>query len=270
MTDSNTFRLGLQNLNNVFLQPRDDKSSFLCSNSLEGGIDGLQPRIDMDRRQSQSLLLRLQAIETVSMPLNEAAVDGEDFVKPRRSTAPVGFWNEVLAETRKRVLVKYSQTRKSQNFNFLSDMLRSPVLTLCIFVMSVLSIYWGVLFDLKKNLHRATVAVVDFDGRLAPYNGIDPVIGPHVVSAALAHLTEPNHLGFVYHSPAAYNHDPLAVRAAVHNESLWAAIIINANASALLKTAVQHGNTSYDPLGACQIIYNQARDVESYVSSPSL
>ena len=46
--------------------------------------------------------------------------------------------------------------------------------------------------------------------------------------------------------------------------TLWAAVIINNNATALLEDAVRTGNADYEPLGACQIIYNQARDQDTY------
>ncbi len=148
----------------------------------------------------------------------------------------------------------------------MTAILTQTVLILCVFVLSVLSIYWGVLFRVKDNLHHATIAIVDFDGQLAPYidDNVQPIIGPYVVNAALAELLEPQHLGWVAHSPAQYNNDPLNVRAAVHDEKIWGAVIINANATSLLQAAVLNGNTSYDPLGCCQIIYNQARDIESY------
>jgi len=131
--------------------------------------------------------------------------------------------------------------------------------------LGVLSIYWGVLFRVKDNLPNVTVAVVDFDGQLPPYRNTAPLVGPAVVRAALAELTARyDHLGYSVRSPSEYNNDPMAVREAVHKESIWAAIIINNNATALLRHAVEVGNASYDPLGAAQIIYSQARDIESY------
>ena len=65
-----------------------------------------------------------------------------------------------------------------------------------------------------------------------------------------------------------FDNDPIRVRQAVYDQDAWAAIIINANATALLREAVATGNTSYDPLGAAQIIYVQARDettVNNYI-----
>lgn len=73
-----------------------------------------------------------------------------------------------------------------------------------------------------------------------------------------------NHLGYVNMDPAAFNHDPMQVRQAVYDFKAWAAIIINANATAMLQQAVQQGNASYDPLGACQQVWVEARDQDTY------
>lgn len=44
----------------------------------------------------------------------------------------------------------------------------------------------------------------------------------------------------------------------------WAAIIINPNATSQLYSAIQNGNRSYDPMGACQLIYQDSRDDTNY------
>lgn len=115
----------------------------------------------------------------------------------------------------------------------------------------------------KPKLKNATIAVVDFDG-LAPYEDVAPLIGPVIVRATENARSLLDSLGYEQHSPEKYGFDPSAVRRAVHQERIWGAIIINANATALLRQAVEIGNSSYDPLGAAQIVYNQARDIESY------
>ena len=117
---------------------------------------------------------------------------------------------------------------------------------------------------MKQNLHHAKIAVVDFDGQIPPYQNVDPLVGPAIMQATQTELSRPDALGFESHLPAKYNYDPLAVRLAVQEEKIWGAVIINANATFLLRSAVLTGNNSYDPLGAAQIIYNQARDIESY------
>ena len=74
------------------------------------------------------------------------------------------------------------------------------------------------------------------------------------------------HLGYITREPSDFNNDPLAVRQAVYDFHAWAAVIVNANATALLRAAVSKGNSSYDPLGACQLVYVQARDQDTYSS----
>lgn len=60
--------------------------------------------------------------------------------------------------------------------------------------------------------------------------------------------------------PSRFNYDPIQVRQEVYDFKAWAAIIINPNATSMLYSAVQNGNTSYDPLGAIQLVYQDARD----------
>ena len=68
------------------------------------------------------------------------------------------------------------------------------------------------------------------------------------------------HLGYEVLRPSQFNNDPMQVRQAVYDYKAWAGIIVNANATALLRQAIAQGNVSYDPLGAAQIIYVEARD----------
>ena len=118
------------------------------------------------------------------------------------------------------------------------------------FILGVLSIYWGALFRVEQNLHRLNVYVVDFDGRTAPYNtsGLQPVVGPAITQLArkLVASPEPN-LGYEVMPPSAFDYDPIQVRQDVYNWDAWAAIIVNPNATAMLRSAVQ-------------LIYSDARD----------
>ena len=114
------------------------------------------------------------------------------------------------------------------------------------------------------------VYVVDFDGQVAPYNdGEAPLIGPLAVQAAASAVqTGSPHLGFVSQPPSMFNDDPIQVRQAIYDHQAWAAIIIMPNATALLRAAIAQGNASYDPLGAAQTIYVEARDettIDSYI-----
>ncbi|KAI9742721.1 MAG: hypothetical protein M1835_003029, partial [Candelina submexicana] len=110
--------------------------------------------------------------------------------------------------------------------------------------------------------------IVDFDGQIAPYNtGEPPLIGPQVVKAADMMVNSPApHLGYGTVPPSHFDNDPMEVRQAVYDYKAWAAFIINANASALLRAAIAQGNASYDPLGAMQLIYVQSRDETTYAN----
>lgn len=108
------------------------------------------------------------------------------------------------------------------------------------------------------------VYVVDFDSLVAPYTDTTPIIGPFIVSAALAMIAPTRSVGWISRPASDFNFDPMNVRQAVFREDAWAAIIINANATALLQDAVINGNTSYDPMGAAQLIYVEARDVSGF------
>ena len=161
---------------------------------------------------------------------------------------PVGFWDPALSKTRKWVLINWVRT----------------ILILIIAIMTILGMYWAVLFRVEQNLEALKIAVVSFDGQFAPYAGTTPLVGQAVIQATEMAGRQPGHLGFFTRDPAVYNSDPLALRVAVFEEHIWAAIIVNNNATALLQDAVRTGNANYDPLGACQIIYNQARDQDTY------
>ena len=120
------------------------------------------------------------------------------------------------------------------------------------------------LYNLPQNFEALKVAVVSFDGQVAPYIGVQPLVGQEIIRAAEMELQNPTHLGYITQSPAAYNNDPMAVRQAVYDQHIWAAIVVNANATALLRRAVETGDATYDPMGAAQFIYNEARDETTY------
>ncbi|KAG8527600.1 uncharacterized protein KY384_007753 [Bacidia gigantensis] len=146
-------------------------------------------------------------------------------------------------------------------------LVKAHVLILCVFILCVLSLYWAVLFHVERNTSSLTVYVVDFDATQPPYTDTQPLIGPMVTQTTKSMLGSPMpHLGYITKQPSDFANDPMKVRQAVYDFHVWAAIIVNANATALLRAAVSEGNPSYDPLGACQVIYVQARDQETYAS----
>ena len=125
--------------------------------------------------------------------------------------------------------------------------------------------YWAVLYHVEGNISSLDVFVVDFDGTQPPYQSEKPLLGPMITETTEMMLRSPDpHLGFVTMTPAQFNNDPLAVRQAVYDFKAYAAIVVNANATALLRAAVESGNASYDPLGACQVIWLEARDQDTY------
>lgn len=132
------------------------------------------------------------------------------------------------------------------------------------FIIAILSLYWAVLFKVDENMSALTVIVVDFDGTAAPYNQIQPFVGPAVVQAAQQARKPVGTVGWEVRSPSTFNFDPIAVRQFVYDQHAWAAVIVNNNATALLQAAVANGNASFDPLGVAQVVYVQARDETTY------
>lgn len=133
--------------------------------------------------------------------------------------------------------------------------------------MGILSLFWGVEFHVEGNLSSLVVYVVDFDGQ-APYNtsGVAPIVGPHIVQVAESLIAPTGQLGWGSLPPSHFNNNPLEVRQRIYDYKAWAAIIINSNATVLLQEAVRSGNSTYDPMGAAQVIYVEARDQNTMVN----
>jgi hypothetical protein len=130
------------------------------------------------------------------------------------------------------------------------------------FILAVLSIYWGVFINIQNRLPNLRVLVVDMDGA-APFDrtATAPFIGPTITQLVQQQLRSSTPtLGWDIQPASNFGNDPVNVRQAVYNWDAWAAIVINPNASALLYAAVATGNASYDPRGACQLVYQEARD----------
>lgn len=84
-----------------------------------------------------------------------------------------------------------------------------------------------------------TVAVVSFD------DASQPLLGHAVIQATEMEAKSPMpHLGYVTRSPSEYNNDPMAVRRDVYDQNIWAAVIVNQNATSLLQAAVDTGNAT--------------------------
>jgi hypothetical protein len=115
---------------------------------------------------------------------------------------------------------------------------------------------WGALFHVHQNLPAIAVVVVDFD---SPGGG-QALVGPVVVAAAKKRngLLTP-HVGYIVQSPEGYGGSALGVRKAVYEYEYWAAVVICENATESLVGALRGGNESYDPMGAVEVVYVQAR-----------
>ncbi|KAI0484143.1 MNNG and nitrosoguanidine resistance protein [Xylariaceae sp. FL0804] len=174
------------------------------------------------------------------------ARDGKHIAKPHQS---VGFWHPEMSKVRRHVLLLWVRT----------------ILIIMVFVLSVLSLYWAVLFSVEKNMSALTVHVVDFDGQVAPYDDVVPFVGPLVtqVTEELATSSQPT-LGYKTVPAARYGGDPLAARRDVYDDRAWACVVVNPNATALLEQAALTGNASYDPTGALQFVLQTARQESTY------
>lgn len=192
--------------------------------------------------------------------------------KPHHS---VGFWHPHLGKVRKHVILLWIRTGKLRNKDQIYGVILElthyiPVLILLVAIISILSLYWGVLFKVDQNLRSLIIYVVDFDAQVAPYNNVEPIVGPAVTQMTDQLMNSPSpSLGYTTVSASQFDNDPLQVREAVYTWDCWAAIIINPNATSLLQAAVETGNSSYDPTGAVQIVIQTARDSTTFQSNIS-
>ncbi|KAF9876840.1 hypothetical protein CkaCkLH20_05686 [Colletotrichum karsti] len=170
----------------------------------------------------------------------------------RKPHTAVGFWDPSMRKVRAHVIRLWLQT----------------ILILIAFILGVLSLYWAVLFRAEANLRAIVVHVVDFDGQVAPYQSVQPLVGPTVIQTVQKALEKSGpSLGWTILPPSHFDNDPMAVRQAVYDWDSWAAVIVHANATAALQAAVETGDASYDPAGSLQIIVQSARDSTTYQSN---
>ncbi|KAJ5691926.1 hypothetical protein N7462_001349, partial [Penicillium macrosclerotiorum] len=161
----------------------------------------------------------------------------------------VSFFHPALKDVRRRVLYQWGRT----------------VFILCVFIFCVLCLFWGSQYATEDKYSSLKVWVVDFDGQTDAYQTNDTIVGPVVTNATKDYMASSGvHLGYEIKSPSEFNNDPWEVRQAVYDEHAYAAIIINPNATTLLRAAVSAQNTSYDPTGAIESVIISARDENTY------
>lgn len=171
--------------------------------------------------------------------------DDHDKQEEEEKPKPVGFWHHSLRAVRLEAFGKWILTTT----------------ILMAFIIACLSLYWAVFYNAEANITSLVVYVVDFDAQVAPYDNVRPVVGPIITDLVETTINSGKpHLGYTIVPASNFNNDPMQVRQAVYDWDAWAAIIINPNATSLLLSAIQTGNTSYDPLGACQLVYIDSRD----------
>ncbi|CAI7637423.1 unnamed protein product [Penicillium crustosum] len=164
-------------------------------------------------------------------------------------TAPVSFFDPSLKEVRQRVFYQWART----------------LLMLCVFVYGVLSLFWGAQYGTEAKYPALKVWVVNFDGQVDPYRSNDTIVGSAATDATNRILQSDGfHLGYTIKSPADFNYDPSAVRQAIYDERAYAAVIVQPNATTLLRDAVSKGNAAYDPSGAIETVILSARDEATY------
>lgn len=135
------------------------------------------------------------------------------------------------------------------------------VLILCAFVFGVLSLFWAIQYHVEENMSSLKVWVVDMDGQVDPFRHGETIVGPAVTDVADQIIQgTTGSVGYTSVSPEMFDYDVLNVRRQIYNQHAYAAIVVNANATAALRRAVTDGDTSYDPTQAVQFIVNSAQD----------
>jgi hypothetical protein len=101
---------------------------------------------------------------------------------------------------------------------------------------------------------------------VAPYEnmGHEPIVGKTIVSIFEEAKKQGDTLNFKQVPASQFDNDPVNVRQAIYDFDAWVSIVINPNATALLYAAIENGNKSYDPLGACQVTYVDSRDSTNF------
>lgn len=102
---------------------------------------------------------------------------------------------------------------------------------------------------IKTDFHRLTVAVVDFD---SAQSGNNALVGPAIIQMAeRTNAMNPNMPRLGYNIlPASYFPGGLEdVKANVGYSNHWGAIVANANCTTQWQSALQTGDSSYDPTG---------------------
>ncbi|PQE15845.1 MNNG and nitrosoguanidine resistance protein [Rutstroemia sp. NJR-2017a BBW] len=120
-------------------------------------------------------------------------------------------------------------------------------------IMGTMSIHWGGDHSLQFNLRVLTVAVVDFD---------QGEIGNYLKEMVVEERSKDykRSLGFVNVDGAEMDESVDEVYRKLHRQDFWFAIIVNSNASETMNAAFAGDTQVYDPKGAVEVVYEEARN----------
>ncbi|RAK81371.1 SNG1 family protein [Aspergillus fijiensis CBS 313.89] len=122
------------------------------------------------------------------------------------------------------------------------------------------------IFRVPQKMHNLTVWVIDFDGQEETRHDVreDPIVGPAMMKFTHSKASVTTGLAYTNQSPADFNYDPQALKQAVYDEHIYAAVIVSFNATALLLHAVRNGDSANRPTEAAQFVTISARDQTTY------
>lgn len=116
-------------------------------------------------------------------------------------------------------------------------------------ILAILSIYWGSMYGRTNRVHNLNIFVIDYDGGF--------------VGKSLVQLTEelaaasPANLGYQTVTPAEYGKPVSDVFDDIINEVAWGALVIRANTSDNLRTAVN--GSGYTASDMIEFYYSEGR-----------
>lgn len=157
------------------------------------------------------------------------------------------FWHQSTASTRKSVFIKYARTLF--------------ILLIAIFLIVLMGT--AALSGAEKRISNIAIAIVDLDNTSFDQSSV-PIVGPYIRAAFELEFRQDQHLNYEFPSIIPFQNDVTRIYQAVYDHDYWAAVIIQPNATQSLLNAFLQGNTSYDPSLAATIVYNKARDSQTY------
>ncbi|KAM3087854.1 hypothetical protein ACMFMG_001920 [Clarireedia jacksonii] len=210
-------------------------------------------RRNYPRSGNWSLSIRPSRFSTISRSRQEAGSSAESLAP----TAGVDEEGQFTVRQQKS-LVKYElpgilSTHHKEARKLWIKMLVVFFVLLVMTIMGTMSIYWGGDHSLQFNLRVLTIAVVDFD---------HGEIGDHLKEMVVKERSKDykKSLGLVNVDGGEMDARVEEVYRKLHRQDFWFAVIINSNASEVMNAAFSGEIETYDPKGAIQVVYEEARN----------